>query len=89
MKALLFLISAALIATPALAQQQPAQPQITITLTPQQLEVIGTALDEIPGKYGRPVYENLSHQIAAAQAKHLTADKPPMREADKAASKAK
>jgi hypothetical protein len=46
--------------------QQTQQPDIDVTLTLKlsAVQTIAAALDEIPGKFGRPIFDEISRQVA-------------------------
>lgn len=43
--------------------QQTPDIDITLTLKLAAVQTIATALDEIPGKFGRPIFEEISRQV--------------------------
>ena len=46
--------------------QQAQQPDIEVTLTLKlsAVQTIAAALDEIPGKFGRPIFDEISRQVS-------------------------
>ncbi len=51
--------------TPVMAQEPPKQFNLTVTM--EDLQVIGNALDDLPFKKAAPIIQKLNQQIQAQQ----------------------
>ena len=84
MKKIAFIIAMTL-ATSAMAQEQ----KTTLEFTAQQLQLLGSAIQELPKKIADPFLEDLQRQIAAAQQKKANEIAKAKTDADAAAAKEK
>ena len=67
-----YLIALALLATPA-AAQQPTPTEYMLKVTPADITLLGKAIDELPGKFGRPLAQKLLAQVQQQDAEYAKA----------------
>lgn len=69
------LIALLILASPAFAQPAP-EPTFTLTLTAKDIEILGSALGELPAKIANPLINKLQAQINEQTKKPPKEDPP-------------